>query len=197
MLESSERIERHGITDCAQERRRARPYQSVEGSRNPRLSRRMRRQVPGPRSRTPRKHMHVLDRNQVTKFLKEAESDPYHALYTVALYSGLRQGELFALLPSDIDIRAGRIHVQATLDPKTLKPLTSKRIAPAVWWNCRAKRSRCCEATKPGSSSLRTPKASRFEPATSAGEIGSHRLRRRTYQIFAFTTCGIRTLRCS
>ena len=56
----------------------------------------------------------TLEESQI--FLKEAEDDRLHALYVVAIATGLRQGELFALSWPDFDDDTGDLFVQRTLE---------------------------------------------------------------------------------
>lgn len=65
--------------------------------------------------KVPRKEMKVLTVGEVNRFLKTAQDDPLYALYVVAVASGLRQGELFALKWSDFNKEAGTIQVQRQL----------------------------------------------------------------------------------
>ena len=56
-----------------------------------------------------------LDVAQVRLFLAAARADRLYALYVLALMTGLRQGELFALRWLDVDLDAGRLSVRGTL----------------------------------------------------------------------------------
>jgi integrase len=69
-----------------------------------------------PKPKPEEKEMHVLDPDQVPVFLKAAESDRLSALYVLALDSGMRQGELFALQWPDIDFETGSAMVQRSLE---------------------------------------------------------------------------------
>jgi integrase len=53
-----------------------------------------------------------LNPAQVDAFLEAAESDPYYTLFLLAFNSGMRQGELFALKPKDVDYVDNRLSVQ-------------------------------------------------------------------------------------
>jgi integrase len=70
--------------------------------------------VPLPKS--PKTEMHALDAEQAARFLKAAETDRLYALYVLALDSGMRQGELFALQWADFDFAAGSVQVQRSLE---------------------------------------------------------------------------------
>jgi integrase len=60
--------------------------------------------------------MKTLDPDQVQAFLKAARQDRLYALYVVALDSGMRQGELFALAWPDIDLDGGSVRVVRSLE---------------------------------------------------------------------------------
>ena len=60
--------------------------------------------------------MKVLSPEEVIRFLDEAQMDALHALYVVALATGMRSGELFALQWADIDFANKSIHVTKTLE---------------------------------------------------------------------------------
>jgi integrase len=65
--------------------------------------------------RPSKKEMKVWDVGQVRRFLSAAEADRLHALYVLALDSGMRQGELFGLHWPDVDFEACAIQVQRAL----------------------------------------------------------------------------------
>jgi integrase len=77
--------------------------------------------------------------DQARKLLVTARSDRLHALYVLALYLGLRRGELLGLRWEDIDLDAGVLEVRRTLQrvagelravlPKTR---TSRRTVPLI-----------------------------------------------------------------
>jgi integrase len=65
----------------------------------------------------PRKaEVQVWDRGQVLRFLDAARGDRLYALYVLALDTGMRQGELFALRWADFDFGAGAVLVQRSLE---------------------------------------------------------------------------------
>jgi integrase len=68
------------------------------------------------RPKAGKKEMRIYDGDQVQLFLQAAEPDRLHALYVVAIDSGMRQGELFGLQWPDIDFEAGSVQVQRTLE---------------------------------------------------------------------------------
>ena len=81
--------------------------------------------------KVPRKEMKVLTPEEVHRFLNTAQDDPLFALYVLAVTSGLREGELFALKWSDFNKGTCIIQVQRQLqwvrgkaqltEPKTAK----------------------------------------------------------------------------
>ena len=54
-----------------------------------------------------------LDAAQTRRLLAAARSERLYPLYVLALMTGLRQGELFALRWLDVDLDAGRLSVRA------------------------------------------------------------------------------------
>jgi integrase len=56
-----------------------------------------------------------MDVAQVRQFLSAAQADRLYSMYVLAIYTGLRQGELFALRWSDLDLDAGKLTVSGTL----------------------------------------------------------------------------------
>ena len=67
----------------------------------------------GIQVRIPAPKQKVLTANEADKLLKEAQScnHRFYAHWTVALFTGLRNGEIYALKVSDMDLEAGIIHV--------------------------------------------------------------------------------------
>ncbi len=83
--------------------------------------------------RVERREMRVLSREQVRAFLAAAREDRYYALYALALFTGLRQGELLGLRWSDVDVAHGRLTVARSLSQQSLtlqptKTRSSRRI---------------------------------------------------------------------
>jgi len=62
--------------------------------------------------RYTQKEMHVLKEHEVTNFLTSAHKSPYHALYHIALVTGMRQGEIFGLKWSDLDWNTGKLSIK-------------------------------------------------------------------------------------
>jgi integrase len=61
--------------------------------------------------------MQCLDPDQARSFLKATEADRLHAMYVLAVYAGLRQGEIFGLRRDDLELEAdkGSVMVRRTL----------------------------------------------------------------------------------
>ena len=53
----------------------------------------------------------TLSADQAKQLLAELSGDPLHALYTVSIHTGLRQGEALTLRWSDVDFESGTIQV--------------------------------------------------------------------------------------
>ncbi|BDG62318.1 site-specific integrase [Caldinitratiruptor microaerophilus] len=75
--------------------------------------------------RVERKEAAALTPEQVAQFLEAARDDRLHALFTLAVYTGLRQGELFGLRWRDIDLEAGTVTVAQNLQWIGGKPVFS------------------------------------------------------------------------
>jgi integrase len=81
--------------------------------------------------RVPKKTIQPLTPGQAGDLLTAATGQPLHALYVLAITSGLRQGELFALQWADVDLDGKAVTVRHTLieaqgkivlsEPKTAK----------------------------------------------------------------------------
>ncbi len=87
------------------------------------------------RPRVERKEMQVLTPAQVRTLLVAATADRLHALYWLAIHTGLRQGELLGLQWDDLDLRTGTLQVVRQLDQHTMtleptKSRTSRRAIP-------------------------------------------------------------------
>jgi integrase len=59
-----------------------------------------------------------LDPDQLAAFLREAEKDRLHALYVLAVDTGARPGELFALTWPDIDFERRMVRINKSLEEK-------------------------------------------------------------------------------
>ena len=81
--------------------------------------------------RPQRKEITVFNAEQAQQFLDAAQDDRLHALYVLALMTGMRQGELLGPRWQDVDLAAGSLSVRRTLvrtsqgwswaEPKTAK----------------------------------------------------------------------------
>jgi integrase len=74
----------------------------------------------------------AMSPKEAERFLEAARSDRYYALWCVLLAGGLRPGEALALTWPDVDLDAGKIHVQRSLTRrgvqgwKLVEPKTAK-----------------------------------------------------------------------
>lgn len=73
--------------------------------------------------RVPKAPVRYYDVDQAKSFLEAIKGDRYEALYAVAIGTGMRQGELFALQWPNVDLRAGTISIQFTLQDTGQGPL--------------------------------------------------------------------------
>lgn len=90
-------------------RRRLLPFSPVADVERPRAARRL---------------IQVWTSDHVHAFLAAAASDRYHALYVLALTTGMREGELLGLRRSDVDLERGFLSVvkQRVVDPLKTGP---------------------------------------------------------------------------
>lgn len=65
------------------------------------------------RPKSDARPLRILDRNEIGLLLNAA-SPSYKPILTVALFTGLRRGEILALEWSDVDFEKGKIHVRAS-----------------------------------------------------------------------------------
>src|SRR5690606_33227590 len=65
--------------------------------------------------KAPEPELVILTAADVERLLKVTEGDRLHALYVMAVHTGMRRGELFALRWSDIDFNEGVAWVRQTL----------------------------------------------------------------------------------
>jgi integrase len=70
-------------------------------------------QVRPPRRSTA--EMQTLTEEQAARFLAAAEGDRFHALYVLALTTGMREGELLGLRWGDVDLDRGRLQVRVAV----------------------------------------------------------------------------------
>ena len=62
--------------------------------------------------RVIKKEMHPLEEDQVSAFLKEVQGNPHEYLYKIALFTGLREGEVLGLGWEHIDLENGILTVK-------------------------------------------------------------------------------------
>jgi integrase len=77
--------------------------------------------------RPVQREMRVWTPAQARAFLRAVEGTPRHPLYSVALYMGLRLGEILGLRWDDLDLERGVVSVRAQLASQG--PDTGKRVA--------------------------------------------------------------------
>lgn len=92
--------------------------------------------------RPERKEMKVLDRHQVTRLLAGTANDRDHALWTLLVTTGIREGEALGLRWGDIDLELGSITVRRALqrlggratfvEPKTARSRRTVPIPPST-----------------------------------------------------------------
>ncbi len=76
--------------------------------------------------RPVRREMHPLSSEEVSGFLAAAKGDRLHALYVLAVSTGLRQGELLGLGWADVDLDAATIRVTRQMRHQTGKATCSR-----------------------------------------------------------------------
>jgi integrase len=106
--------------------------------------------------RPVRTEMHVLTGAQSSALLTATRAHPMHALYVLALTTGMRQGELLGLRWSDLNMDAGRLMVQRALQrqrsglvftsPKTSRSRRTIMLGDAALTALRQHRTRQNEA---------------------------------------------------
>lgn len=65
--------------------------------------------------RGERRQMDTLSPEEARRFLEAAQGDRFHAVYALALSTGMRQGELLALRWTNVDLNKGAVQVTGTL----------------------------------------------------------------------------------
>jgi integrase len=93
-----------------------------------------------PKAKEP--EIHPLDAEQTRAFLKATASDRLHALYVLALDTGMRQGELFGLHWPEVDFTSGVVTIRQSLEerdgqhrlkePKTSSSRRRIQVTPAA-----------------------------------------------------------------
>lgn len=76
--------------------------------------------------RVEQREMRVLSQEQAQAFLEAARGDRYYALFALALFTGLRQGELLGLRWADLDVERGRLTVSRSLSQQSLDAQPTK-----------------------------------------------------------------------
>lgn len=70
-----------------------------------------------------RKELCILNQEQVTTMLDATRDHPWHALYALAVTTGMRLGELLGLRWSDVDLESGRLAVRRALQRQNVAGL--------------------------------------------------------------------------
>lgn len=97
--------------------------------------------VSPPRAQRP--DMRTWDAGSVHQFLDAARETPYHALFYLALFTGMRRSELLALRWKDVDLMLGQVYVNRSLhqlrngatvfrQPKTAKGRRTVALPPSA-----------------------------------------------------------------
>lgn len=89
-----------------------------------------------------RREMQVFTREQAARFMEATIYSPHKALFSLLLSSGMRPGEALGLKWGDVDMKAGRVHVQRALsktktgwvlqEPKTARSRRAIPLPPSV-----------------------------------------------------------------
>jgi integrase len=73
----------------------------------------------GERPSPKKTEMRILNRDEIGRLLASADATLYKPLFSTAVFSGLRVGELLGLTWGDVDFDAGLLHVRKQLDDDT------------------------------------------------------------------------------
>lgn len=90
-----------------------------------------------------RPDMQIWEQHDIVRFLETAKSTPYQPLFHLALFTGMRRGELLALRWSDIDLIMGQVSVSRSLaclndgtylfsEPKTARSRRTIALPPSA-----------------------------------------------------------------
>ncbi len=90
-----------------------------------------------------RPEMQTWDEDEITNFLEAAKTTPYHCLFYLALFTGMRRSELLALRWQDVDFIMSQIYVSRSLhvlkggkvvfkSPKTAKGRRTVALPPSA-----------------------------------------------------------------
>jgi integrase len=74
-----------------------------------------------------REEIRPLTPEQVKMLLEAASGDRLEGLYTLAVHTGLRQGELLGVKWEDVDLESGSLHVKRTLPRREVVPVSPRR----------------------------------------------------------------------
>lgn len=95
-----------------------------------------------PPTPTPQTEMRALSPAEARRVLDAARGDRFEAMYALAVTTGMRQGELFGLKWTDVDLEASVLRVRRTLtrrggkvtlgEPKTKKSRRTVHLTPAA-----------------------------------------------------------------
>lgn len=72
-----------------------------------------------PKRRTNKKEMEIWTREEFEKFISVVDDTTYHAIFTMAFFTGRRSGEILALSPKDIDLEKRTITFNKSITRKT------------------------------------------------------------------------------
>jgi integrase len=87
--------------------------------------------------------MQTWDEDEITRFLEAAKTTPYHCLFYLALFTGMRRSELLALRWQDVDFILSQLYVSRSLhvlnggnvvfkSPKTAKGRRTVALPPSA-----------------------------------------------------------------
>ena len=77
-----------------------------------------------------KKEMKPLTEEEIKKFMRAIEGDKYQALFTVSLFTGMRQGEVMGLTWDSVDFNAGTITVKQQLKLQHYDPAIGVTLTP-------------------------------------------------------------------
>ena len=94
-----------------------------------------------PRAQRP--EMHIMDENDIQRFLKAAKDTPYYALFYTALFTGMRRSEFLALRWQDVDLLLCQAYITRSIhqlndgrlvfqNPKTAKGRRMVSLPPSA-----------------------------------------------------------------
>ncbi len=104
---------------------------------------------PRRQGRPSGKRIRVLSPEQIAAFLEAVDIQKYRVLFTLAVFTGARQGELLGLKWTDIIWTASQVHIQRTFnngqwyEPKTVTSRRKIDLGPSVLQNLRRWRLAC------------------------------------------------------